>query len=207
MSKKDLFIVSIIGFLVGWLVLLPAANLGVKISPAIAAISVLFFSVLAPILLAFLHFLSRFFKVLEQAGKFLAVGTLNTLLDISVLNGLIYLTGIARGWHFTLFKATAFLIASTNSYFWNKFWTFESYSKINPGEYFFFFLVTLFGAFINTTVASFIVNVLGAPAGFSLKLWANVAALIAVFFSMLWNFSAYRYIVFKKRTAANNDKI
>jgi len=195
---KDYYIVTIIGFLVGWLALLPAVNIGVKITPFFVIGSVVGFSLFAPFALAVLNFLSRFWKFLAQFSKFAAVGTLNTFIDLSVLNFLIYLTGVAAGFYFSVFKSFSFLIATTNSYFWNKFWTFNSQKPVTSKEYSRFLFFTLIGTLINVSVASFIVNFIGPLFGVSLKLWANIGAIIAVFAAMMWNFLSYRNVVFKK---------
>jgi len=89
MNKKDYYLVTLIGFLVGFLVLLPLASAGVKITIFIVLVSVMGFSLFAPLALWWLKILSRFFPVLEQIGKFAAVGVLNTVLDFGVLNLLI----------------------------------------------------------------------------------------------------------------------
>lgn len=195
---KDYFLASIIGFLVGLLALLPAANLGLKISFATALLSVLIFTIFAPIALWILKKLSRFWAVLDQFGKFAAVGTLNTLLDLGVLNLLMSLSGVYNGYRYIGFKALSFCVATTNSYFWNRLWTFGSKRPAMLSEYLRFGFFTLVGTLINVSVASIIVNVIGAPAGIELKLWANIGALVAVLASFLWNFLSYRNIVFKE---------
>ncbi len=199
--KKDYYLVTIIGFLVGWLVLLPAKNLGLTLSADLISASVIGFTLLAPIALFVLKKLSRFWAVFDQFGKFAAVGTLNTLLDLGVLNLLMFLTGFYSGFPFAGFKSVSFLVGTTNSYFWNKLWTFQSKLPVTVAEYIRFGLFTLVGALINVSVASLIVNVIGAPAGMDLKLWANLGALMAVFAGFLWNFLSYRNIVFKTKTS------
>ncbi len=196
-NKKDYYLVALIGFLVGGLVLMPLANLGVQLSLAIILASLVGFTLFAPIALGILHFLSRWFKVLEQFGKFAAVGTLNSLLYFAVLNLFIFLTNIPRGVYYSLFVAFSFLVSATNSYFWNKFWTFQSKLPVALGEYLRFGFFTIIGALINTAVASSIVNVLGAPNGFSLRGWANIGGLCGIAASFLWNFLSYKNIVFK----------
>ena len=197
--KGDYYLVTIIGFLVGWLLLMPAKNLGFEIKLILVLGSVIGFSILAPIALFVLKFLSRFWKVLEQFGKFAAVGTLNTLLDLGVLNLLIYLTDISSGASYSGFKAISFLVGTTNSYFWNKFWTFGSRLPVTLNEYGRFIFFTLIGVLINVSAATLVVNVIGAPAGVNPKLWANVGALAGVFTALLWNFLSYKKIVFKKK--------
>ncbi|MBZ1356258.1 MAG: GtrA family protein [Candidatus Nealsonbacteria bacterium] len=53
------------------------------------------------------------------------IGTLNIFIDLGVLNFLIALTSITVSLYYTLFKSISLLVAATNSYFWNKHWTFK----------------------------------------------------------------------------------
>lgn len=197
MSRKDLYLVSLIGFLFGWLLLLPAKNLGLVITPQLVLAAVAGFTLFAPLALVILKFLSRFWAVLYQFGKFAAVGALNTVIDLGVLNLLILLTDIYIGIYFIIFKAISFLVASTNSYFWNKFWTFQSKLPVMVKEYVRFIFFTIIGLLINVSAAYFIVSVIGPLFGADLKLWANIGALVAIGVSLVWNFFAYRYIVFR----------
>lgn len=143
--------------------------------------------------------LSRKFLPVLQLARFLLVGSLNTFVDLGVLNLLMWISNIAAGIYYSVFKAISFLAATTNSYFWNKHWTFAKREKIFvPEEYSKFVIVTFIGLLINVSVASFIVNVIGPRFGISLRLWASVGAIIAAFFTFFWNFSASKFIVFKK---------
>lgn len=205
-NKKDFYLVSIIGFLVGTLFLMPLANLGFGLDLPLILASVLGFTIFAPIALGILHFLGRYFKVIEQFGRFAAVGTLNTLMDISVVNGLIFLTNISKGWYYTLFAVIGFLIATTNSYLWNKFWTFQSIKPVTIKEYIRFALFTLIGVLINAGTASLVVNVIGMPTGFDPKLWANVGLLFGVAASFMWNFLSYKNFVFKNTRETISNK-
>ena len=197
-THKDFYLVTLIGTLVGALVLIPAGNLGIAVTWPFAVLSIVGFALFAPCALFVLKFLSRRWKVFEQFGKFAAVGTLNTLLDLGVLNGLMLATGVAGGLAFSGFKAVSFIVGTTNSYFWNKLWTFQNRVPVSAREYLVFALFTLCGALINVGVASVIVNVIGSPAGVSESAWANIGALLAVAASFLWNFLSYRFIVFKR---------
>ncbi len=197
--EKDYKRVLVIGFLVGWLVLLPLKNVGLSISPLLILFSVVGFTLLGPIALFILKLLGKKWPVFEQFGKFAAVGTLNTLLYLAVINFLILLTDISRGSSYSVFVVLGFLVATTNSYLWNKFWTFESKAPVTLREYGVFIGFTVVGTLINVGVASLIVNDIGAPAGVDPKLWANVGALTAVFVSFIWNFLAYRKIVFRRK--------
>ena len=197
-KRSDFYIVSIIGFLVGGLILFPVASLSLfEITPGNVIGSLLFFSILAPISLGILTLLSRFSPALYQFGKFAAVGALNTTIDIGILNLFVILTNISTGIPFGLFKAASFFIASINSYFWNKFWSFTSGLPVTPSEYIRFLIFTVAGAIINVSIASFLVNFISAPVGISVRMWGNLSAIFAVLVSLVWNFFSYKRFVFK----------
>jgi len=200
-TKRDYALVMVIGSCVGLLVLLPAKNIGVSVSLLAAVLSAVGFTLFAPIALFVLKTLGKRVPILEQFGKFAAVGTLNTLIDLGILNALMIGTGIVSGVGFSAFKAISFVGGTTNSYFWNKFWTFQNTLPVSLSQYVRFLLFTLVGTGINVGVASVLVNVVGAPSGISATLWANIGAIIAVFVAMMWNFVSYRKIVFKGSVA------
>ena len=137
-----------------------------------------------------------------QAGKFVLVGILNTLIDFGVLNLLMFATGIASGLWFSVFKGISFLAAVINSYILNRIWTFKGVGQENKGKEFLqFFVVSCVGFSINVGIASLVVNVIAGHFiffGFSPKIWANVGALAATGCSMVWNFIGYKFFVFKK---------
>ena len=143
--------------------------------------------------------LGRRRPVLFQFGKFITIGLSNTAIDFGILNLLIFLTEVERGYLYSLFKAASFMVAVINSYLWNKFWTFESRENNEAGKQFFHFLVISGVGFgINVIVASIIVNVIGPVAEISARIWANLGAFVAIVISVLWNFLGYKFIVFKR---------
>ena len=133
-----------------------------------------------------------------QFYKFVLVGVLNTFLDLTVLNGLIVISGIATGWHFSLFKGVSFVIAVTNSYFWNKLWTFRVGGKVRSVEFSKFVAISLVGLGINVGAASFLVNTVGPLGGIKPQLWASVSSLAAIGITTIWNFLGYKIFVFKQ---------
>ena len=142
--------------------------------------------------------LGRKRPVLFQFGKFITIGLSNTAIDFGILNLLIFLTDIERGYFYSLFKAISFMIAVINSFFWNKFWAFESSNTKGTGKEFFQFMtISGIGFGINVIVASFVVNVIGPVGEISARLWANLGAFSAIAISLLWNFLGYKFIVFK----------
>jgi putative flippase GtrA len=137
--------------------------------------------------------------VVFQFGKFITIGLSNTAIDFGILNLLIFLTNIERGYLYSIFKAISFMVAVTNSYLWNKFWTFKTHeNKETRKEFFQFVAISGVGFGINVVVASFVVNVIGPVGEISPRLWANIGAFAAIVISVFWNFLGYKFIVFKK---------
>lgn len=195
MRKIDAILAAIIGFLNGVFLWLILGQIGMEIP----------FSWILPIVFApfgafglyIASLIGKKILIIFQASKFFLVGTLNTFIDLGVLNILISLTKIAKGPFYAVFKTISFLVATTNSYFWNKFWTFEKKDRPQPKEFFKFLTVTFIGLLINVGVASFVVNTIGPRFGISEIIWASIGAIIAAFFAVVWNFLASKFIVFK----------
>ncbi len=196
MKKKDAIISLAIGLLIGIFLFFILKNVGIEIAN----------SWTIPIILPFLALLGMFtvsilgkkFITILQMGRFLLVGALNTFIDLGVLNILILLSGITAGLWFSAFKSVSFLVATINSYFWNKHWTFGKGGNAFAGKEFSkFVVVTAIGMLVNVGIASLIVNVIGVQFGVSEKMWATIGAVTASFFAWAWNFLSSKFIVFK----------
>ena len=196
MLKKDLINASVIGLVVAGIFLGIAKNTGLLIPHIEIALFV--FPVLSVVGMFVASLLAKKFAVILQASRFLLVGGLNTFIDLGILNLLIFTGGTAVGIWFSVFKGIAFIVAVLNSYIWNKHWTFDTKTQAQGKEFIQFLLVSIVGFIINVSIASFLVNVLGATDTISENMWANVAAVTATFTGMLWNFMGYKLIVFKK---------
>ena len=134
-----------------------------------------------------------------QAAKFSIIGGLSALIELSVLNTLFYFTGITSGNLFLVFKTLTFLTATVNSFFFNRHWTFKSTNIHVYIEFRDFLMSRIGGLVLNVGVAFLIVNVIGAPVGFSPTLWANIGVLTALFVTTIWNFFSSKFFVFRKK--------
>ncbi|MBI5079396.1 GtrA family protein [Candidatus Wolfebacteria bacterium] len=195
MTKRDSLIGILIGLLIGLLILPIIENLQLPVSFNFRLVLIPMFMILTPLGLMIAAFLSRYLAVIYQIAKFGVVGVLNTLMDWGILNALMFLSGIYLGFAYSGFKAVSFVIATINSYLWNKHWTFESGTS-RDNEFVKFLAVSVVGAFINIGIASSIVNFITPFGGISLPVWANIGAAMATVVSMVWNFSGYKFFVF-----------
>ena len=195
--KKDLQTVTFIGAAIGAFAQFVIQNL-VDSPSAFLRIGVFSFCVVfAPFALFVASLIGKVFPVAYQFAKFSAVGTLNNAIDFGIINLLIFMTGIVNGGGYSLFKTVSFLSGTTNSFFWNKFWTFGATEKPHSQEVMKFFLFAIVGGIINVGIASFIVIGISAPGSVSQKVWANVGALGGVAGGLIWDFIAYKFFVFR----------
>ncbi|MBP6855838.1 MAG: GtrA family protein [Candidatus Pacebacteria bacterium] len=201
-TKHDIFLVGVIGFFFGIFLIPILYNLRISFLPltwGMAVGAIVCFTVGAMVALWVASLVARVFPIVLQLAKFVAVGAFNTFLDWGVLNMLIAVSGVAAGIWFAGFKGLSFIVASTGSYFWNKYWTFDQKGSASAQEIGKFFLVSIIGFGINVGVASFLVNVINAPGQVSPAQWANIGAALATVVSLMWNFLGYKFLVFVKK--------
>ena len=141
----------------------------------------------------------RLLRVSKQFSKFVLIGGVNTAIDFAVLNIEIKLTGITSGSGLFVLNTISFLVAVINSYFMNKYWTFQDVTRNREETKFAQFIaVSLAGSGINSSIVAGITTFIAPAFGISPILWANVAKLLATGISLVWNFVGYKLFVFKK---------
>ena len=206
-TKKDYVLISVIGLLLALLVLPVLKNLDVSFwnfsLPAVFGLIIAAVAAANAGLFAADWLGQRIFFV-WQFAKFAAVGALNTLIDLGILNVLLAFSSVHAGWGFAGFKAISFVVANVNAYFWNKHWVFVGTGNgRGTVQYAQFLAVSTIGLLLNDGAASLVVNFLARPENISAPLWANIGALTATFVSLIWNFLGYKFVVFKSKTAVS----
>ncbi|MDD5547509.1 MAG: GtrA family protein [Candidatus Pacebacteria bacterium] len=197
-NGKDIKVSGIIGLLAGALLLPVLSNVGISLIARNIVLAIAGMGALTSIGYVFASFISRWIPVVLQFAKFAIVGGFNALLDLGVLNLLIFLTGVVSGGWYSVFKAVSFLTAVNSSFWMNKLWTFGANQSKGKGDMIKYLIVYSIGFGINVATASFLVNFIGAPEGISLKIWANIGGITASFVGMFWNFVGAKFIVFKR---------
>lgn len=201
--QRDFRNVTIIGILVGILAQpilgnIPALESALMNNNMLIRVGVLIaFSILAPLALYITYLLGKLMPVFYQFGKFAAVGVLNTFVDIGVFNLETFMYGaIPTGTMFAVMKGISFLGATTNSFLWNKHWTFKADGAAQAGETVKFYIVAVGGFLINVGVSTFVFKSGGADPS---HLWTNVLSPgIGVASAFLWDFLGYKFLVFKR---------
>ncbi|MCL5094228.1 MAG: GtrA family protein [Patescibacteria group bacterium] len=149
-------------------------------------------------------------KLLKQISKFASVGVLNTAIDFLVFNLLVKL-----GVNVIISSVISMTLAITNSYILNKFWTFQDKTKTNITEQAsFFVIVSLVGLLLSNSVLYFFYNIWTFPANLALDIVkaisldkifsdnfviSNFAKVCGILMAMVWNFIAYKKLVFKSK--------
>ena len=141
----------------------------------------------------------RLLRVAKQFSVFVIIGVINTAIDFIVLNIEIKVTGITSGSGLFILNTVSFLVAVVNSYFMNKYWTFQDVAKRQEETKFAQFIaISLIGSGINSSIVAGITSLIAPMFGISPILWANLAKLVATGVSLVWNFVGYKLFVFKK---------
>lgn len=210
-NKKDIFLALIIGEVCGLLMFFITRNLAAenaafaKILPFANYLPIAF-PLICAIGMFVVGLLEKAMPALYQLAKFVLVGGTNFLIDMGVLNILIFATGISSGGTQSAFKATSFTVAVVNSYFWNKFWVFKRNATETAGKEFLqFVVVSIVGFLLNVGIDKILVDAIGPMGNIPVKTWAQLAAMIAAALALFWNFAGYKFIVFDAKKEQNGE--
>ncbi len=197
---NDYGIAALIGFCLGWLALFPEAHMGFHPTLALAAVSVVGFTLVVPLGLLWCGILGRRHCAIPEFGKFTVVGAMNTAIDFGVLNLFMFFSGITSGPFFILAKTIAYGLANLNGYILHKRWTFEGAHPTVQKQYPLFLAFSLIGAAINVGLTALLVELVVPPFAMSAQLWANIASLVGAAGLLAWNFVTYRTYVFPHKS-------
>ena len=136
-----------------------------------------------------------FGATLRQMLRFGLVGSLNTLIDLAVLNCLLWLWPTHRNSVLLLDNSIAFSIGAINSFLLNKYWTFQRTGYPDAREITRFALTTLAALACNDAILWLISGLLH-PVFLSAPLWANVSKLGAIAGTVLLSYLGMRLWVF-----------
>lgn len=219
MTKKDLLLVSVIGAAVGILIQPVLTNTNAvaslhNILPVSAGmvrpLVFLGFFLLAPLALTIAAYIGKYIPVVYQIAKFAAVGSLNSFIDLGVFNLQILFSGqrpedLSTPLFF-VFASISFLFATTNSFLWNKLWTFGDKNAATSEKVAIFYVITAITYGLNTGVATGL-KAVGPLFGVPENIWVSVVTKVGgIFSAMTINFLSYKFVVFRQNQAAEANR-
>jgi putative flippase GtrA len=122
---------------------------------------------------------------LYEIGRFCVVGISGTAIDFSVT----WLLRDKAKWNQYLANSIGFVLAASNNFIWNKFWTFHNGSNAYLQQYSLVMLISLGGLLINNGVLWVCHRRLHLPFYFS--------KLIAVGVVVIWNYILNKTVAFR----------
>ena len=126
--------------------------------------------------------------------RFAIVGGVNTALDFSILFILTMLFNIPK----ELANFISTFISFLFSFFANKKYTFKSTSKNLKKQFLLFTVVTLFGLWVIQTIIITAITPVFTNLGVNKPAALLISKLIATAASLIWNYTLYSRVVFKK---------
>ncbi len=199
LTSRDILFAAINGLIFGALLPVVLKNMNIQMSASKGFTIAIAFTLLAAVGVYIGYLLSKYIRIFFQIAKFGCVGAANFAVDIGILNLLIFLSGTEVGVAYVVFKVISFTFAVTNSYLWNKVWTFKKVDSKDTGKEFMqFIMISVIGLILNAAVAGFLVIVVGPMGGIKVKTWASISAAVASVCVMAWNLIGYKFWVFKR---------
>jgi len=130
--------------------------------------------------------------------RFGLVGGLNTLVDIAILNALLWLFPTTSTFMLLAYNSLAYSLGAINSFLLNKYWTFGSRQKGTRGELMRFTLITLYGIGWSGSIL-WLASTLFHPYLVNATLWANASKVVAIAGTALISYLGMRLWVFVRK--------
>jgi len=142
-------------------------------------------------------------RTIWQLLRFGLVGGLNTTIDLLVLNGLLWPgQGMIR---LLLANTIAYACGALNSFFFNRYWTFQREGPPKAREGMRFLLITLAAIGCNDLILWFMGNILH-PAHLDMTLWANSSKVAAIGGTILISYLGMRLWVFVQSSHEKRER-
>jgi putative flippase GtrA len=142
---------------------------------------------------------------IHQFFRFCMVGSLNAIIDFSVLNVLLWLFPSQNIWCVLGYNSLAVLLASTNSFLCNKYWTFQQRHPITFQEVY-RFVVLASGTILMNDILMWQLSRIFPDTIRNSLLESNILKLLAIIGTMSISFFGMRLWVFIQRTVRVNVK-
>ena len=132
-------------------------------------------------------------------SKFSMVGLSNALVDIGVLNLLLWLGPTRDAWILAIYNGVALVLANVNSYFGNTFWTFRGRADHGKRQTTLFIIQALVNIAVSNGLFYLLVRFLLVYDVVPGWIAGNVAKLGSIIVASTISFFLMRYVVFSGR--------
>lgn len=132
-------------------------------------------------------------SVIANLGEFIYAGVLGA--------GVIFLVGLGSSlkYSFAFYLGLLLALVIGELFFWYWFKIGQNIpAEKSRQEYFAFVFITAIGLVINVTLLVIITKFVPPQFGFNQELWTNVVKALVTGVSLVWNFGAYKVLLFKK---------
>ena len=132
----------------------------------------------------------------RQYARFLMVGVSNAVVDLAVLNALLWANPTRNPLTLVAYNTLAVALAILNSYLWNTRWTFRAEATHTNRESLLFLGQALVNILVNNLVLLGATALLPPTLGVTFLIWSNIAKLAAMIVASTLSFLLLRAVVF-----------
>ena len=140
----------------------------------------------------------RFGRFLRRFSKFSAVGLINAVVDLAVLNMLLWAYPAEETWQFVLYNLVALVLANVNSYVLNSLWTFRGQAHPGLKQGGLFALQALAGVGVSSALFWVLIHYALNSTGLSPVVAANAAKVISTVVASTLSYFVQRHLVFRR---------
>ncbi len=141
------------------------------------------------------HSLARFAR---RFSKFSVVGLINAVVDLAVLNLLLWAYPTEEPWQFVLYNFVALVLANVNSYVLNSLWTFRGQAHPGLKQGGLFALQALVGVVVSSALFWLLVHYTLNSTALSPVVAGNVAKVISTVIASTLSYFVQRHVVFPR---------
>ncbi len=142
----------------------------------------------------------------RQFARFSVVGILNTLIDVTMLNMLLWRYPTHSAKLLLVYNSCAYCLGALNSFCLNKYWTFKQRYALTGGEIVRFAVVSITGILCSDSILWLVARFLH-PLIINNLLWANISKGIAIVGTMTLSYLGMRLWVFTKGAGQEEIKL
>ena len=140
----------------------------------------------------------RFARFAKRFSKFSVVGLINAVVDLAVLNLLLWAYPTEEAWQFVLYNLVALVLANVNSYVLNSLWTFRGQAHPGLKQGGLFALQALAGVVVSSALFWLLIHYALNSTGLSPVVAGNVAKVISTTVASTLSYFVQRHVVFAR---------